>query len=336
MSETPPPRTADPGPSSPFDVDIGGSQRAELRAQIRTTQLQLTAANEERYLLETQITVLRKVQKEARVAARIETVQRRAIQPVFSAWSRYVAAARADRAYAPTLAALRKDLAAQAATISEKEGQVAALIDRVARVKSNAQSKLSELSDANQQLAAALEVREAELHKMRRRSSGERDALRQLATLRERAAEAEASRETAEAELRGERATGSPRSALHTQLVVALGALSAADAEVSQARAWVLEQRLHAERQAARLEGLHAEAACLKTEAAAQRTLLAINDGIVGGDGVGAVQDESAFAIGQPVVLATPTAEAIELGRYRRALLCATFYGWAAVGRARC
>ena len=38
----------------------------------------------------------------------------------------------------------------------EKGGQVGALADRVARVKSNAQAKLSELSAANQLLAKAL------------------------------------------------------------------------------------------------------------------------------------------------------------------------------------
>ena len=45
----------------------------------------------------------------------------------------------------------------------EKEEQVAALVDRVSRVKAKAQSKLSELHSANQQMAAALAQRDEEL-----------------------------------------------------------------------------------------------------------------------------------------------------------------------------
>ena len=64
------PDDEEPVQSSPFDVDMGGHQRAALRSELRGLRAELTASREERYLLETQVNVLRKLQKEARRGAR--------------------------------------------------------------------------------------------------------------------------------------------------------------------------------------------------------------------------------------------------------------------------
>ena len=59
-------------PTSWTDVDLGGHQRAALRADLRAKQLELRSANEDRTMQETQIEVLRRLQKEARQTARLE------------------------------------------------------------------------------------------------------------------------------------------------------------------------------------------------------------------------------------------------------------------------
>ena len=138
--------------SSPFDVDLGGQQRASLRSELRQMRVERDNADETRSLLETQVELLRKAQRDAGVAARVDGWRRQLCQPVFTAWCRLLERSRATRAVSQ----------AEALT-GEKESQVAALIDRVARVKSNASSKLSALSEANKELAAALELRDGEL-----------------------------------------------------------------------------------------------------------------------------------------------------------------------------
>ena len=91
-------RDPEPPSGSPFDVDMGGHQRSELRSEMRSISLELNHAREEKYLLDTQITVLRKLQKESRIKARVEQHTRGALQPTFSAWARAMAASRAERA----------------------------------------------------------------------------------------------------------------------------------------------------------------------------------------------------------------------------------------------
>ena len=88
------PEDEDAVPSSPFDVDIGGSQRAELRAQLRTVQSQLASVRQERAMLETQVDVLRRLQHEAKVAHLVSHHQMRTLQPAFAAWGRFVVGAR--------------------------------------------------------------------------------------------------------------------------------------------------------------------------------------------------------------------------------------------------
>ena len=177
------PEDEDAVPSSPFDVDIGGSQRAELRAQLRTVQSQLASVRQERAMLETQVDVLRRLQQEAKVAHLISYHRMHTLQPAFAAWGRFVVGAKGSR----TAARLTKDAEVKAAAMREKEEQVAALVDRVSRVKAKAQSKLSELHSANQQMAAALAQRDEELkavklHAKRLRTCELQTVLRALST----------------------------------------------------------------------------------------------------------------------------------------------------------
>ena len=278
------PDDEEPVQSSPFDVDMGGHQRAALRSELRGLRAELTASREERYLLETQVNVLRKLQKEARRGARIDMWQLRTLQPVFLAWYRELERGRASR----RVTAAAAEAEAKRALAGEREEQVAALVDRVARVKTNAQSKLMALSDANKQLAAALEQKDAELRSMTH--SAKRLAALNTAIEAERedlakrleAAEAANARACAERdEARASMAELASRceegSQVGSQTAVALCAtllmLAAADGQLSRSAAHLDELALHVTRQAAQVDGLQAEAACLKAEAAAQRSL---------------------------------------------------------------
>ena len=278
------PDDEEPVQSSPFDVDMGGHQRAALRSELRGLRAELTASREERYLLETQVNVLRKLQKEARRGARIDMWQLRTLQPVFLAWYRELERGRAAR----RVTAAAAEAEAKGALAGEREEQVAALVDRVARVKTNAQSKLMALSDANKQLAAALEQKDAELRSMTH--SAKRLAALNTAIEAERedlakrleAAEAANARACAERdEARASMAELASRceegSQVGSQTAVALCAtllmLAAADGQLSRSAAHLDELALHVTRQAAQVDGLQAEAACLKAEAAAQRSL---------------------------------------------------------------
>ena len=171
MAESPPtsgrstPRSFN-GPrsaASPFDVDIGGGQREELRRQLESTRAELDLLQEMSRLKDTQLTVLVKVQKQAAATGRVERWVRSTLSPVFHAWARLGAMEQARRG--PRREAVKQEEAArsQAALTQQKEQQVAALCDRVARIKHNAQSKLAELSEANQKLAAALEHKDKAL-----------------------------------------------------------------------------------------------------------------------------------------------------------------------------
>jgi len=139
------PGTKPPTPSGGGWFDVGGKERIELASRNE-------ALGEEVRLKEAQLRMLRVLQKTSAREGRIDRWRLQTTAPVFSAWRRAVTAWRAERQ-------LEAERAARAAAVSaaeEKGGQVGALADRVARVKSNAQAKLSELSAANQLLAKAL------------------------------------------------------------------------------------------------------------------------------------------------------------------------------------
>ena len=63
--------------SSPFDVDLGGQQRASLRSELRQMRVERDNADETRSLLETQVELLRTAQRDAGVAARVDGWRRR-------------------------------------------------------------------------------------------------------------------------------------------------------------------------------------------------------------------------------------------------------------------
>ena len=224
MAESPPtsgrstPRSFN-GPrsaASPFDVDIGGGQREELRRQLESTRAELDLLQERSRLKDTQLAVLVKVQKQGAAAGRVERWVRSTLSPVFHAWARLGAMEQARRG--PRREAVKQEEAArsQAALTQQKEQQVAALCDRVARIKHNAQSKLAELSEANQKLAAALEHKDRTLRDELQRSRGEAQGA---------AAGVERAREAAAAELR------EARHALAASRAEAEGSLAAAVAQ---------------------------------------------------------------------------------------------------------
>lgn len=224
MAESPPssgrstPRSFN-GPrsaASPFDVDIGGGQREELRRQLESTRAELDLLQERSRLKDTQLAVLVKVQKQGAAAGRVERWVLSTLSPVFHAWARLGAMEQARRG--PRREAVKQEEAArsQAALTQQKEQQVAALCDRVARIKHNAQSKLAELSEANQKLAAALEHKDTALRDELRRSRGEAQGA---------AAGVERAREASAAELR------EARHALAASRAEAEGSLAAAVAQ---------------------------------------------------------------------------------------------------------
>ncbi|EOD38607.1 hypothetical protein EMIHUDRAFT_109290 [Emiliania huxleyi CCMP1516] len=285
------PGTKPPTPSGGGWFDVGGKERIELASRNE-------ALGEEVRLKEAQLRMLRVLQKTSAREGRIDRWRLQTTAPVFSAWRRAVTAWRAERQ-------LEAERAARAAAVSaaeEKGGQVGALADRVARVKSNAQAKLSELSAANQLLAkalrgpqppaeAALEEKdkaavslEARVKHLQRTAGaqGERevelslkleqqaDALAQGERERQRLeAAAAAARRESDAQREAGSAAVANEAAAAMALRTTLGALRAADSELQVARGeWLSRQRR-----------LLAEAACLKAEAAAARTLAVIDEG---------------------------------------------------------
>lgn len=314
--------------NSPFDVDLGGTQRDELRSQRDGLQGDVARLQEEQRLKDMQIEVLRKLQKQETRTARVEKWSMSIVIPVFSAWCRATSAARVPRA----VARLEQEAEESRALHGEKEVQVSALIDRIAAVKANAHSKLSGLSEANRKLAAALERKDKELVEaealtkhLRRaaRKQGEQevelqlqlDACREELGRSQNALEATASASlTGQLSLKGQLAAESDRARSGgAQASTLLEALRAADARLLYLDGRVAELEAHCDRQAAYASGLQAETACLKAESAAERTLNQI--------GVGGHQQMSSDAL--PL-----SALELEVGRWRRALLIAVFWGW--------
>ena len=354
---------------SSFDVDLGGAQRKELKAELRAARRDIASSRVSRDMLEMQVGVLRKLQKEMRVSTIVDQWKRTTAGPPFAAWRAFTMAARVNKAHSQRLAMISKEAEA-------KQAEADQLAARVARVKGNAQSKLTELSEANKQLAAALEQRELELRGVAaqgKHAAGVAAAAQaELDGTRARLAEAEArlQREARRSERRG------------AELSAALRMLSSADGDLrgehEAAAAAVAREGLAA----ACCDGLRAETACLKAEAAAQRTLMAIevplllkptpasaasrrgeDGGGDGGEGYGEGEGEGEgegkgvgkgggkgegkgegeaeggeVAVGEPVVESSAAAfwlpgvaspEHVELRRLRRSLLAAVFHGWA-------
>lgn len=284
------PGTKPPTPSGGGWFDVGGKERIELASRNE-------ALGEEVRLKEAQLRMLRVLQKTSAREGRIDRWRLQTTAPVFSAWRRAVTAWRAER----QLEAERAARAAAMSAAEEKGGQVGALADRVARVKSNAQAKLSELSAANQLLAKALEEKdkaavslEARVKHLQRTAGaqGERevelslkleqqaDALAQGERERQRLeAAAAAARRENDAQREAGSAAVANEAAAAMALRTTLGALRAADSELQVARGELAAERGLSVRLAARVEGLEAEAACLKAEAAAARTLAVIDEG---------------------------------------------------------
>ncbi|KAL1518408.1 hypothetical protein AB1Y20_002701 [Prymnesium parvum] len=313
MRATPKKAGASPSVSSPFDVDLGGAQREELRCQLAAREEELSAAREELRLQAARLGEERRRHARHAAAARAAAWGVRSSGLAFHAWRRAVGAARAER----TAAARVAEAGALAA---EREKQVSALVDRLATVKTNATAKLNALRGANDQLAAALELKdkslvEAEALAKHLRRTVERQSSREVelqlsldacaASLR--ASEAAAAREAARAaEWRGAAAAAAAREGAACAAAGCLrGALADADGALLRGEARVGELLLHCERQALLAAGLRAEAACLKAEAAAERTV-----GRCGEAG-------GALAAAEEVA-----------GRWRRALLHAVFWGW--------
>ena len=122
-------------------LDLSGAQRSQLATE-------LERLTDELRLKHVQINVLRQLQKQEARSVRVERWKRSVLAPVFSGWIRATAATVRERT-----------IAERAEAEHAKDQQAAALLDRVAKVKANAQAKLSELSKANQQLAAALDTK---------------------------------------------------------------------------------------------------------------------------------------------------------------------------------
>ena len=210
-----------------------------------------------------QVGVLRKLQKEMRVSSIVDQWKRTTVGPPFAAWRAFTMAARVNKAHSHRLAMISKEAEA-------KQAEADQLAARVARVKGNAQSKLTELSEANKQLAAALEQRELELRGVAaqgKHAAGVAAAAQaELDGTRARLAEAEArlQREARRSERRG------------AELSAALRMFSSADGDLRGAHEAAAAAVAREGLAAACCDGLRAETACLKAEAAAQRTLMAI------------------------------------------------------------
>ena len=328
--------------SSPFDVDIGGGQREELRRQLESTEAELAKLQESAARKDTQLALLVKLKKQGEASERVGSWKRAVLSPVFHAWARLGAVeqvAKRNEAVAT----------AQAALTQEKEQQVAALCDRVARIKSNAQSKLSELSEANKRMAAALEAKdkalldaEARAKHLQRTSSaqGEREvelqlqleqAQDELRTARRDAEEGQAVTVAAEAarEAAAEDACAA-RGEMARARAAAVEALAAAQDEAREARTRLAEAQAHVGRMDARAGGLEAEVACLKAEAKASLFLVppAIQEVLaawgVGGGGGG----------GHELVSVT-SSPCLQLGSWRRAVMALALHAWQALVRYR-
>ena len=215
-------------------LDLGGEKRTELRARVQALQEQAQLKN-------LQLEELQQLQKRSARDALIDGRRRAALAPVLSAWGRAVAAARAERAGAALRQQLLREqeeqhvaaLARAAAKADEKEQQAAGLLERIARIKGNAQAKLAELNDANKRLQAALADKESA--RAAADAAVAKRAQRELDDLKEKVRVADASLQAAEA----------------------------ARAEAAAA----------AKARERRLDGFEAEVACLKAEAAAQATI---------------------------------------------------------------
>ena len=264
--------------ASPFDVDIGGGQREELRRQLESTRAELALLQEMGHLKDTQLKVLVKVQKQGAATGRIERWVLSTLSPVFHAWARLGAMEQARRGPRREAVKQKESARNQAALAHEKEQQVAALCDRVARIKHNAQCKLAELSEANKKLAAALEEKdkvlleqEAAAKHLQRAShaQGGREVELQLELQQARD---ELQRSRGEAEARQGAASGADRARvaaaaelrevrheLAASRTEAEDALAAAVAQAREARGKLAEARAHAARQDAHAEGLETE-----------------------------------------------------------------------------
>ena len=218
-------------------------------------------------LKDTQLAVLVKVQKQAAAAGRVERWVRSTLSPVFHAWARLGAMEQARRG--PRREAVKQEEAArnQAALTQQKEQQVAALCDRVARIKHNAQSKLTELSEANQKLLAAFEHKEKALRdELQRSAAVERAREAATAELREAQRALAASRAEAEGSRAAARGTAanpypSPHPWLHTSPYPGPGPgpgpgpdPGPEPEQAREARAQLVEVRAHAARQDTRAE----------------------------------------------------------------------------------
>ena len=314
-------------PASPFDVDMGGSQRLELHQKLRSANLSLQATREERHVMERQVLYLQRKGKEKQRLLLIERHQRRALQPAFCAWARLLAAGRAIRQQRHSSAALEHEA-------KEKAEQAAALAERVNRVKANAQSKLAELSEANEKLVAALRERNAELRDLKQRASGgELDAARHRVSLAETAVhDLENLLESERAGRLAERAAEQRnKSALHAELRVMLRALSAADGELNALSQKEASHATVVRRLEARLDGALAEVECLKAEAKAAANLgykASFDPPLLA---TGPTYEAATKGLGKDEVTAKLpllTVELVEMASCRKALLSSTFWGW--------
>lgn len=320
---------------SSFDVDLGGVQRKELKSIVRSLRQELTACKDKGSLLETQVDVLRKLQKEARVVSIIDVWKLRTLGPAFVAWRALAMASRVAKAHTQQLAIITK-------AADEKQLEAEQLAARVARVKGNAQNKLTELSEANKQLAAALEQRDAELRGAAahgQRTAAEVAVLREeLHAARTMLAETEHRAQAMNlAKLRAERSAA----VLRVELQAALRMLSSVDGEIGSAREALGAAEMRVQRQSAQCEGLQMEIDCFKTEAVAKcvfsELALPLRAGAVC-DVHGEAEDDRPMAktcwtqndsTSGVWVLGRCTAEEVELRRTRRALLASTFHAWA-------
>lgn len=269
---------------SPWSLDLGGAQRSELAARNE-------ALAEELRLKDSQILVLRQLQKSSAKDGRIERWRTLTVAPVFSSWRCAVATWKAERLLEAERGARAAAASEAARAVEAKDAQLVALADRVARVKANAQAKLAELSSANRQLAAALEQKDQALLDAEARAKhltrtagaqGEREVELQLRI--EQLADALGKTEH-EAGRSARALAGYQREAADLRAKAAVAAESLAEeratslatrSELCSVRRELEAQHGVSTRLWARAEGLEAEAACLKAEAAAQRALFRI------------------------------------------------------------
>ena len=83
--------TSDEVASSPFDVDLGGEQRRELRSQLRMANIQLANARDDRALMQAQIEALQRLERESKARAMISGHRRQSVAAAYGGWARSVA-----------------------------------------------------------------------------------------------------------------------------------------------------------------------------------------------------------------------------------------------------